>query len=103
MIAQAPRRHAGFKPIASETASQLKVEEPEAGPSQVPITPHDASSYILSMIAELRALAKASQFPFLTYILEMGFQEAFRLSGEFERSQEAQTSEPLKDKSASTF
>jgi hypothetical protein len=102
MIAQAPRRHARFNPIASETP-QLKVEEGEGSAARVQITPRDASSYILSMIAELRALAKVSQFAFLTYLLEMGFQEAFRLTGELEKSQGAPEPEPLKDKSTSTF
>jgi hypothetical protein len=103
MIAQAPRRHARFNPIASETAPQLKVEEGEGSAARVQITPRDASSYILSMIAELRALAKVSQFAFLTYLLEMGFQEAFRLTGELEKSQGTPEPEPLKDKSTSTF
>jgi hypothetical protein len=101
MIAQAPRRHARFKPIASETSSQLKVEEGEKSAARFQITPNEASSYILSMIAELRALSKASQFPFLTYLLEMGFQEAFRLTGELEKSQGTPEPEPLKGKSAS--
>lgn len=38
------------------------------------------------MVSELRALAIASQFRFLAYILEMAFQEAYRLSEELEEA-----------------
>jgi hypothetical protein len=46
------------------------------------------------MATELRALAKASNFRFLTYLLEIVFQEAFRMTSELEL-QMAQKRKPL--------
>jgi hypothetical protein len=102
MVAQASGRHAKVRPIASETGTQLKVDEEGTGGAALPITPQDTSSYIISMIAELRSLAKASQFKFLTYLLEMAFQEGFRLAGELERSQGKSQPEPHRSRTASS-
>jgi hypothetical protein len=80
MVAPARQRQAKSKSAASDPSSQSEVE------LALSVTPHDASSYILSMVSELRALAIASQFRFLAYILEMAFQEAYRLSEELEEA-----------------
>jgi hypothetical protein len=80
MVAPARQRQAKSKSAASDPSSQSEVEH------ALSVTPHDASSYILSMVSELRALAIASQFRFLAYILEMAFQEAYRLSEELEEA-----------------
>ena len=45
----------------------------------------EAGSYIVSMIAELRSMAVAADFRFLAYLLEMAFQEAYRLEAELGR------------------
>ena len=42
-------------------------------------TPAEASSYVFSIIAELRSISVAAEFRFLAYLLEMAFQEAYRL------------------------
>jgi hypothetical protein len=80
MVAPARQRQAKGKTAVPETSTQSEVEP------ALKLTPHDASSYILSMVTELRALAIASQFRFLAYILEMAFQEAYRLSEELEEA-----------------
>jgi hypothetical protein len=85
MIAQAPRRHARTNPVAAESGTQPKVEGRLEGSSQ--ISAYDSTAYILSMIAELRCLAEATQLRFLAYLLEMAFQEAFRLTSELEKAQ----------------
>jgi hypothetical protein len=63
---------------------QSEVETADVISARPQVTPLDTSSYILSMVTELRALAKASNFRFLTYLLEMVFQEAFRMTSELE-------------------
>jgi hypothetical protein len=69
--------------------AQLKIEGKDAA-----MTPHvsplDASSYILSRTTELCSLAKAANFPFLTYLLEIVFQEAYRLTSDLERAEAVQ-------------
>ena len=45
----------------------------------------EAGSYIVSMITELRSMAVAADFRFLAYLLEMAFQEAYRLEAELGR------------------
>ena len=39
------------------------------------------------MVAELRSIAIAAEFRFLAYLLEIAFQEAYRLKNELERDQ----------------
>jgi hypothetical protein len=80
MVAPARQRQAKGKSAAPDPSTQSEVE------LALSVTPGDASSYILSMVSELRALAIASQFRFLAYILEMAFQEAYRLSEELEEA-----------------
>ena len=83
MIGETRRRHAKSKAVGVENSLQSEVEEGEGGAESLPaLSAEDASSYILGMSAELRRLAEASGFRFLAYLLEMVFQEAFRLSGE---------------------
>jgi len=83
MIGETRRRHAKSKAVGVENSLQSEVEEGEGGAESLPaLSAEDASSYILGMSAELRRLAEASGFRFLAYLLEMVFQEAFRLSEE---------------------
>jgi hypothetical protein len=42
------------------------------------------------MTTELCSLAKAANFPFLTYLLEIVFQEAYRLTSDLERAEAVQ-------------
>ncbi len=44
------------------------------------VTRNETITYVADMSLELRNLTKSAQLPFLTYLLEMVFQEAFRLS-----------------------
>ena len=82
MIGETRRRRAKSKAVAFENAAQSEVENQESGEPLPTLSAQDASSYILGMSAELRKLADAYGFRFLAYLLEMVFQEAFRLSGE---------------------
>jgi hypothetical protein len=82
MIGETRRRRAKSKAVAFENAAQSEVENQESGEPLPTLSAQDASGYILGMSAELRRLAEASGFRFLAYLLEMVFQEAFRLSGE---------------------
>jgi hypothetical protein len=82
MIGETRRRHVKSKAAAIEKGLQSEVEEAENAEPLSTLSAQDASSYILGMSAELQRLAEASGFRFLAYLLEMVFQEAFRLSGE---------------------
>ena len=42
---------------------------------------HDIAVYIANTTLELRNMAKHANLPFLAYLLEIAFQEAFDLSG----------------------
>jgi hypothetical protein len=84
MTGQAGKRYARMKPTAATNVSQSGVEHREGGEAPPRFTPLDTSNYILSMVTELRTLAKASNFRFLTYLLEIAFQEAFRMTSELE-------------------
>jgi hypothetical protein len=82
MIGETRRRRAKSKAATFETRLQSEVDNVEGDEPLPALSAQDASSYILAMSAELRRLADASGFRFLAYLLEMVFQEAFRLSGE---------------------
>jgi hypothetical protein len=82
MIGETRRRRAKSKAATLETALQSEVDSGEGDESLPAVSAQEASSYILGMSGELRRLAEASGFRFLAYLLEMVFQEAFRLSGE---------------------
>ena len=84
MNGQARSPYARTKSSTAAEGAHPEVEPRETG--QALLQPVDASTYILSMVAELRALAKSSGFRFLTYLLEMAFQEAFRLTSEMEET-----------------
>lgn len=90
MIGPARKRHAQMKAAAAIELTQLEVEAGATNAARLQLSPLDASSYILSMVTELRALAKAANFRFLTYLLEIAFQEAFRLTGDLEQAQARQ-------------
>lgn len=94
MTGQIQKRYARTKPSGGNDLPQSEVEAADANGARPQVTPLDASSYILSMATELRALAKASNFRFLTYLLEIVFQEAFRMTSELEL-QMAQKRKPL--------
>ena len=82
MIGDTRRRRAQSKAATFDNGVQPQVNRDEGDELLPALSPQDASSYILGMSAELRRLADASGFRFLAYLLEMVFQEAFRLSGE---------------------
>ena len=82
MIGETCRRRAKSKDALFDNGPQSEVENDEGADALPALSAQDASSYILGMSAELRRLAEASGFRFLAYLLEMVFQEAFRLSGE---------------------
>jgi hypothetical protein len=82
MIGETRRRRAQSKAATFDNGVQSEVDREDADEPQPAMSPQDASSYILGMSGELRRLADASGFRFLAYLLEMVFQEAFRLSGE---------------------
>jgi hypothetical protein len=82
MIGETRRRRAKSKAALCDNGLQSEVEGDEGTVPLPALSAQDASSYILGMSAELRRLAEASGFRFLAYLLEMVFQEAFRLSGE---------------------
>lgn len=92
MNGQARRPYARTKSSTAAEGAQPEVESSETGHAL--LQPMDASTYILSMVAELRALAKASGFRFLTYLLEMAFQEAFRLTSEMEENSNRRAGPP---------
>jgi len=83
MVASFRRRHAGVSAAGSQSRTQSEVETCE--PGELNFSPREASNYVLSMIAELRAIAIAAEFRFLAYLLEIAFQEAYRLETEFAR------------------
>jgi hypothetical protein len=87
MIEETRKRHAKRKAAAHADQLQSEVEDGDAEAPVANMTAQDASSYILGMAAELKRLADASGFRFLAYLLEMVFQEAFRLTSEGERSE----------------
>jgi hypothetical protein len=68
-----------------EAASQSQVECPGKAGSEPRFTAREAGSYIVSMITELRSIAVAADFRFLVFLLEMAFQEAYRLETELGR------------------
>jgi hypothetical protein len=82
MTGETRRRHARSKAVGFQNELQSQVEDGENAEPLPTLSAQDTSSYILGMSAELRRLAEASRFRFLAYLLEMVFQEAFRLSGE---------------------
>jgi hypothetical protein len=82
MIGETRRRSAKSKAATLDNELQSEVDEGEGDERLPALSAQDASSYILGMSAELRKLADAYGFRFLAYLLEMVFQEAFRLSGE---------------------
>jgi hypothetical protein len=82
MIGETRRRSAKSKAATFDDGIQSEVDNGEGGEPLPALSAQEASSYILGMSAELRKLADASGFRFLAYLLEMVFQEAFRLSGE---------------------
>jgi hypothetical protein len=82
MIGETRRRSAKSKAATLDNELQSEVDEGEGDDRLPALSAQDASSYILGMSAELRKLADAYGFRFLAYLLEMVFQEAFRLSGE---------------------
>ena len=82
MIGETRRRSAKSKAATLDNELQSEVEEGEGDERLPALSAQDASSYILGMSAELRKLADAYGFRFLAYLLEMVFQEAFRLAGE---------------------
>jgi len=82
MIGETRRRSAKSKAATLDAELQSEVDNGEGGEPLPALSAQDASSYILGMSAELRKLADAYGFRFLAYLLEMVFQEAFRLSGE---------------------
>jgi hypothetical protein len=86
MIEETRKRHAR-KAAVRQDELQSEVENGEAEAPAANMTAQDTSSYILGMAAELKRLADASGFRFLAYLLEMVFQEAFRLTSEAERSE----------------
>jgi len=45
------------------------------------------------MVAELRSIAIAAEFRFLAYLLEIAFQEAYRLDEEFGREAKSKAQE----------
>lgn len=87
MVAPARRRHARTSADGKQSDSQSQVEGGEARPCELRFTPGEASSYVLSMVAELRSIAIAAEFRFLAYLLEIAFQEAYRLKGELDGEQ----------------
>jgi hypothetical protein len=94
MIGHARQRNATTKPIEATERDQPKVEPGESA-GGLRLTPLETSSYVLSMVTELRVLTKAAGFGFLTYLLEMAFQEAFRLTSELEEAEaKAQQTDP---------
>jgi hypothetical protein len=93
MVASARRRHARTSAAGKHLGSQSEVEGCEATGSGLNFTPHDASSYVLSMIAELRSIAVAAEFRFLAYLLEMAFQEAYRLDADIGREGKSKAQE----------
>src|SRR5688572_6445830 len=82
MIGETRRRHAKGKAAPLENQAQSEVERGQHDEPLPTLSAQDARSYILAMSAELRRLAEASGLRFLAYLLEMVFQEAFRLSGD---------------------
>jgi hypothetical protein len=82
MIGETRGRSAKSKAATLDNELQSEVDEGEGDDRLPALSAQDASSYILGMSAELRKLADAYGFRFLAYLLEMVFQEAFRLSGE---------------------
>jgi hypothetical protein len=94
MIGHARQRHAANKSIETTESDQPKVGSCENG-AKLRLAPLETSTYVLSMVTELRVLTKAAGFAFLTYLLEMAFQEAFRLTSELEEAEaKAQQTEP---------
>lgn len=72
-------------PLSPSECAQPEVGQgDDAAPSSQIFTPREASSYIVSMTTELQKIARAADFRFLTYLLEMSFQEAFRLTAELD-------------------
>jgi hypothetical protein len=69
---------------------QSEVEPSDMQAPGVVFNPCEASSYIVSLIVELRSIAIAANFRFLAYLLEMTFQEAYRLESELGREGKAQ-------------
>jgi hypothetical protein len=82
MIGETRRRRAKSKAATFDNGLQSEVDRGEGDEPLPALSAQDASTYILGMSAELRRLADGSGFRFLAYLLEMVFQEAFRLSGE---------------------
>jgi hypothetical protein len=93
MTGQARRHFSREKTVGGHLPLQSEVEGAAGKGPANSMTPLDASSYILSMATELRALARVSNLQFLTYLLEMVFQEAFRLTSELERSKQQKPEE----------
>ena len=60
--------------------SQPEIESGKSPAKCRPFSPEEASSYIVSMTAEMRNIARGAQFPFLAYLLDMALQEAVQLS-----------------------
>jgi hypothetical protein len=85
MVATVRRRHAKASAADKEPDSQSKVESPGKDGSEPKFTAREAGSYIVSMVTELRSIAIAADFRFLVYLLEMAFQEAYRLEAELGR------------------
>jgi hypothetical protein len=86
MVGHARQRHSTEKSIETTEGDQSKVEGCQSG-ATLRLAPLETSSYVLSMVTELRVLTKAAGFGFLTYLLEMTFQEAFRLTSELEQAE----------------
>jgi hypothetical protein len=93
MVAPARRRHARTPADGKQSGSQSQVETGQARTCELRLTPGDASSYVLSMVAELRSIAIAAEFRFLAYLLEIAFQEAYRLEEEFGREGKSKAQE----------
>jgi hypothetical protein len=95
MVAPARRRHARTTAADKEMSTQSRVEGQEAAPPELSFTRFHASSYIVSMITELRCIAISADFRFLAYLLEIAFHEAYRLSSELEREDKRESGSPL--------
>jgi hypothetical protein len=76
-----------------QSDSQSQVEGGPARTSEPGFTPAEASSYVLSIVAELRSISIAAEFRFLAYLLEMAFQEAYRLDEKFGREGKSKAQE----------
>ena len=85
MVATARGRHAKASAADKEPDAQSKVEPSGKDEPEPKFTAHEAGGYIVSMITELRSIAVAAEFRFLVYLLEMAFQEAYRLEAELGR------------------